>query len=123
MRGKGLAANRVNLGFLAFAVLFVVAFVSGEYFACLVIVFVFAAIFAVSYYAYMENPQRRSESERIVRAWREGWERRWEERPSQVQDADYYLRRASGSYLYFIVAPLAVALIVLLMWLLSAMGV
>lgn len=122
MRGKGLAANRVNLGFIAFAVLFIVAFASEQHFVSLIIVFIFAAIFAASYYAYMENPQRRSVSERIVNEWRRQWERRWAERPSQVQDADFYLRRSSGNYIYFLAAPVAMAVMVLLIWILSAIG-
>ena len=123
MRGKRHSMERVHFGFLAFAVLFVVAFATGQHFASLVIVFTFAAVFAAAYYVYAETPGRRDESERIVQALREQWRRRWEERPPIVQDADYYLRRATGSHIYYLVAPLALVLIAFLIWLLSAMRV
>jgi len=123
MRRKRYSMERVHFGFFAFAVLFIVAFASGQHFASLVIVFIFAAAFATAYYVYSETPGRRDEGERVVRQLREQWVRRWEERPPLVRDPDYYLKHAPGSDYYYIVAPIALVIIALLIWLVTAMGV
>jgi hypothetical protein len=110
---KHFEPRTVNLGFILFWVLFSLALVSEAKWASLVVVFLFASVFAYAYYSYFEDPERNFENEQFMARWRERVEQRWQTNPPLARNLEYYLRATPEGSLVGIVVVITVALILL----------
>ena len=110
---KHFEPRTVNFGFILFWVLFLLALVSEVKWASLVVIFLFASVFAYAYYRYVEDPQRHSQNQKFMACWREWVEERWRTSPPIVRNLEYYLKATPEGSIVGIAVVITAALILM----------